>query len=100
LLKQVISIINSKEIEILKGNKVIVALSHSIGAEVNSRAERASVPNTSRAKGRVNVLKKRLNRISLNTLLKKARNSIILRGRKQKTEHFCEKYILPELRNT
>jgi hypothetical protein len=58
------------------------------------------VPNTSRAKGKVNVLKKRLNRISLNTLLKKARNNIILRGRKQKTEHFCEKYILPELKNT
>jgi hypothetical protein len=91
--------IDGEGTEILKGNKVIVALSHSIGAEVGSRAERASVPNTSRAKGRANVLRKRLNRISLNSLLKEARNSIILRGRKQKTGHFCEKYILLELRN-
>jgi hypothetical protein len=58
------------------------------------------VPNTSRAKGRANVLRKRLNRIFLNSLSKKARNSIIPRGRKQKTGHFYEKYILPELRNT
>jgi hypothetical protein len=86
-------------IEILKGNKVIVALSHSIRAEVGSRAERASMPNTSRAKGRANMSRKRLNRISLNSLLKKAGNSIIPRGRKQKTGHFCEKYTLLELRN-
>jgi hypothetical protein len=58
------------------------------------------VPNTNKAKGRANVLRKRLNRISLNSLLKEARNSIILRGRKQKTGHFYEKYILLELRNT
>jgi hypothetical protein len=57
------------------------------------------VPNISRAKGRANVLRKRLNRISLNSLLKEAGNSIIPRGRKQKTGYFCEKYILPELRN-
>jgi hypothetical protein len=57
------------------------------------------MPNTSRAKERANVLRKRLNRISLNSLSKEARNSIILRGRKQKTGHFYEKYILPELRN-
>jgi hypothetical protein len=92
--------IDSEETEILKGNKVIVALSHSIRAEVGSRVERASVPNINRAKGRANVLRKRLNRISLNSLLKEARNSIIPRGRKQKTGHFYEKYILPELRNT
>jgi hypothetical protein len=91
--------IDSKETEILKRNKVIVALSHSIGAKVSSRTERASMPNTSRAKERANVLRKRLNRISLNSLLKEARNSIIPRGRKQKTGHFYEKYILPELRN-
>jgi hypothetical protein len=90
---------DSKGTEILKGNKVIVALSHSIGAEVGSGAERVSMPNTSRAKERANVSRKRLNRISLNSLLKKTRNSIIPRGRKQKTRHFCEKYILPELRN-
>jgi hypothetical protein len=58
------------------------------------------MPNTSRAKRRANVLRKRLNRISLNSLLKEARNNIILRGRKQKTGHFYEKYILLELRNT
>jgi hypothetical protein len=58
------------------------------------------MPNTSRAKGRANVSRKRLNRISLNSLLKEARNSIILRGRKQKTEHFYEKYTLSESRNT
>jgi hypothetical protein len=75
-------------------------LSYSIRAEVGSRTERASILNTSRAKGRANVLRKRLNRISLNSLLKEARNSIIPRGRKQKTGHFYEKYILLELRNT
>jgi hypothetical protein len=58
------------------------------------------MPNTSRAKERANILKKRLNRISLNSLLKKARNSIIPRRRKQKIGHFYKKYILPELRNT
>jgi hypothetical protein len=57
------------------------------------------VSNTSRAKGRANVLRKRLNRISLNSLLKEAGNNIILRGRKQKTGHFCKKYILLESRN-
>jgi hypothetical protein len=36
------------------------------------------VPNTSRARGRANVLRKRLNRISLNPLLKEARDNIIL----------------------
>jgi hypothetical protein len=58
------------------------------------------MPNINRAKKRANMLRKRLNRISLNSLLKKAKNSIIPRGRKQKTRHFCEKYILLELRNT
>jgi hypothetical protein len=53
-----------------------------------------------RAKGRANMLRKRLNRISLNSLLKEAGNNIILRGRKQKIKHFYEKYILLELRNT
>jgi hypothetical protein len=57
------------------------------------------VPNTSRAKERANVLRKRLNRIFLNSLLKKARNNIILRRRKQKTEYFYEKYILLESKN-
>jgi hypothetical protein len=40
------------------------------------------VPNTSRAKERANVSRKRLNRISLNSLLKEARNNIIPRGKK------------------
>jgi hypothetical protein len=40
------------------------------------------MPNTNRAKERANVLRKRLNRISLNSLLKEARNNIILRERK------------------
>jgi hypothetical protein len=40
------------------------------------------MPNTSRAKGRANMSRKRLNRISLNSLLKEARNNIIPRGRK------------------
>jgi hypothetical protein len=35
------------------------------------------MPNTSRARGRANVLRKRLNRISLNPLLKEARDNII-----------------------
>jgi hypothetical protein len=100
LSKQVVSTIDSEGTEISKGNKVIVAFSHSTRAEVGSGAERASVPNTSRAKGRANVSRKRLNRISLNSLSKEAGNSIIPRGRKQKTGHFCEKYTLPESRNT
>jgi hypothetical protein len=36
------------------------------------------MPNTSRAKGRANILRKRSNRISLNPLLKEAKNNIIL----------------------
>jgi hypothetical protein len=36
------------------------------------------MPNTNKAKGRANVLRKRLNRISLNPLLKEARDNIIL----------------------
>jgi hypothetical protein len=53
-------------------------LSCSIGAEAGSRAEGASMPDTSRARGRANVLRKRLNRLSLNPLLKEARDNIIL----------------------
>jgi hypothetical protein len=70
--------IDSKGTEILKGNEFIIALSRSTGAEASSRAEGASVPNTSRAGGRANVLRKRLNRISSNPLLKEARDNIIL----------------------
>jgi hypothetical protein len=40
------------------------------------------MPNTNRAKKRANVLRKRLNKIFLNSLLKKTRNNIILRERK------------------
>ena len=36
------------------------------------------MPNTNRARGRANVLRKRSNRISLNPLLKEARDNIIL----------------------
>jgi len=36
------------------------------------------MPNTNRARGRANVLKKRLNRISLNPLLKETKDNIIL----------------------
>jgi hypothetical protein len=70
--------INSKGIEILKGNKFIIALSYSIRAEASSRVEGASMPNTNRARERANILRKRLNRISLNPLLKEARDNIIL----------------------
>jgi hypothetical protein len=38
--------------------------------------------NINKAKERANILRKRLNRISLNSLLKEARNNIILMGRK------------------
>ena len=78
LSEQVIFIMDSEGIEILKGNKFVVALSRSIGAEAGSRAEGASVPNTSRARGRANVSRKRLNRIFLNPLLKEAGDNIIL----------------------
>jgi hypothetical protein len=53
--------INSEGIEILKGNEFVITLSYSIRAEASSGAEGASVPNTSRARGRANVLRKRLN---------------------------------------
>jgi hypothetical protein len=36
------------------------------------------MPNTNRARGRANVSRKRLNRLSLNPLLKEARDNIIL----------------------
>jgi hypothetical protein len=36
------------------------------------------VPNTNKARRRANVLRKRLNRISLNPLLKEAKDNIIL----------------------
>jgi hypothetical protein len=64
--------------EILKGNEFIIALSYNIRAEAGFRAEGAFMPNTNRARGRANVLRKRLNRISLNPLLKEARDNIIL----------------------
>jgi hypothetical protein len=64
--------------EILKGNEFVIALSYSIKAEAGSKVEGASMPNTNKARGRANVLRKRLNRISLNPLLKEARDNIIL----------------------
>jgi len=42
------------------------------------------VSNINKAKGGVNVLRKRSKRISSNSLLKETRNNTILRGRKQK----------------
>jgi hypothetical protein len=53
-------------------------LSHSIRVEAGFRVEGAFMSNTSRARGRANVLRKRLNRIFLNPLLKEARDNIIL----------------------
>ena len=79
------------------------------------------MPNTNKARRRANILRKRLNRIFLNPLLKKARNNIILQKRKQKKSlalglktqretwhkdrnqkigHFYKKYTLPESSNT
>jgi hypothetical protein len=40
------------------------------------------MPNINKAKERANILRRRLNKISLNSLLKEARNNIILIGRK------------------
>jgi hypothetical protein len=40
------------------------------------------MPNINKAKERGNILKKRLNKISLNSLLKKTKNNIILIKRK------------------
>jgi CRISPR/Cas system-associated protein Cas10 (large subunit of type III CRISPR-Cas system) len=57
------------------------------------------MPNTNKAKERANILRKRLNKIFLNSLLKKTRNNIILKGRKQKIRHFYKKYILLKSRN-
>jgi hypothetical protein len=36
------------------------------------------MPNTSKARGKANILRKRLNKISLNPLLKEAKDNIIL----------------------
>ena len=84
LSEQVVSTIDNEGTEISKGNKVIVALSRNIRAEVGSGAERASVSDTSRAGGGANVSRKRSKRISSNSLSKEAGNGTILRGRKQK----------------
>jgi len=121
LSEQVASTIDNEGTEISKGNEVIVVLSRNIKTEVSSGAERAPVSDTNKARGGVNVSRKRLKRISLNSLLKKTGNSTILRGRKQKKSlvlspktqretrhedrnqrirHFYEKYILSELKNT
>ena len=70
--------IDSEGIEILKGNEFIIALSRSIRVEAGFRAEGASMPNINTARGRANVLRKKLNRISLNPLLKETRDNIIL----------------------
>ena len=119
--EQVASTIDNEGTEISKGNEVIVALSRNIRAEVGSGAERVSMSDTNRARRGANVSRKRSKRISSNSLSKEAGNSTILRGRKQKrslvlgpktqgetrhedrsqrTGHFCEKYTLPESRNT
>jgi len=74
--------INNKGTEISKGNEAIIALSRNIKAEVNFKAERAFIFNINKVKRRVNVLKKRLKRISLNSLLKEVKNNTILKGRK------------------
>jgi hypothetical protein len=79
------------------------------------------VSDTSKAGRGANVSRKRSKRISSNSLSKEARNSTILKGRKQKRSlvlspktqgetrhedrnqrirHFYEKYTLPELKNT
>jgi hypothetical protein len=58
LLKQVISIIDSKGIEILKGNEFIITLSHNIKAEASFKVKGAFVPNTNKARGRANILKR------------------------------------------
>ena len=96
-------------------------MSRNIRAEVSSGAERAPVSDINKARRGANVSRKRSKRISSNSLSKEAGNSTILRGRKQKrslvlgpktqgetrhedrsqrTGHFCEKYTLPESRNT
>ena len=59
-------------------------MSYSIRAEVSSGAERALISDINKARGGANVSRKRSKRISSNSLLKEARNSIILKGRKQK----------------
>ena len=66
----------------MKGNEVIIALSRNIKAEVGFKAERAFISNINKVKRRANILKKRLKRISLNSLLKEAGNNMILKERK------------------
>jgi len=68
----------------LKRNEIIIALSRNIKAEINFKTERAFISNINKARKGVNILRKRLKRISLYSLLKEARNNMILKGRKQK----------------
>jgi hypothetical protein len=59
-------------------------LSYNIKAEVSFKAEKAFVSNINKARRRVNMLRKRLKRIFLNSLLKETKNNTILKRRKQK----------------
>ena len=74
--------INNKGTEISKGNEAIIALSRNIKAEVNFKAERAFIFNINKTERRIKILRKRLNRIISNSLLKEAKDDIILKKRK------------------
>jgi hypothetical protein len=77
LLKRVIFIINNKETETLKGNEAIIALSYNIKTEINFKVKKAFIFNINKIKKRVNILKKRSDRIFLNSLLKEIKDNII-----------------------
>ena len=68
----------------MKRNEIIIALSRNIKAEINFKTERAFISNINKVREGVNILRKRLKKISSYSLSKEAGNSIILKGRKQK----------------
>jgi hypothetical protein len=57
-------------------------LSYNIKAEIDFKIKRAFVFNINKVKRRVNILKKRLKRISSISLSKEAKNNIILKEKK------------------
>ena len=69
---------DSKGIEISKGNETIITLSHIIKTKIDFKIKRAFIFNINKTERRIKILRKRLNRIISNSLLKEARNNIIL----------------------
>ena len=57
-------------------------MNYNIKVEINFKIKRAFMSDINKVKRRINISRKRSKRISLNSLLKKAGNNTILKGRK------------------